>query len=971
MHTIENKKDRVLHHTGEWIFSDLAFHRWLRSGGSSVLWLHGDPGKGKTMLAIALVEELSKKLNANHSLAFFFCDNKDDRRRSAQNILRGVLYQIFTSRPELLVYFRTEYERQKEHLLRSPNTLFALWRILQNAVSFPHMERLYIVIDALDECDLESIDSLLSLLEPYVNSLDDKLQTTGSPPRYSPSEIKFIITSRNESAIKERLNDGLHISLEDNYRHVSHAVRSFVDSKVQQLKKSKRYNDDLAADVKQTLLDKAEGTFLWAALACRELSKPSVRLAMTQSVLKKLPSGIMPLYDRIVDQILNIDDEDMAHSTKMILRCMAAARRPLSLRELVVVASLPADYSDEIEILQDLVDGLCASMVDVRDGVLYFVHLSARDYIVSSSLIISDGLSSCHQHVVRSCFEHIRDADELSPESSETAMASYDRLEYPILFWIDHAKLCAEFSSQYLLENNSFFEENSRAFTEWFSAFWRKSHAEWEKRPGQFGLLHLAAYSNLAHLIQSFFVKNATASVNRTDSEENTPLIWAAKMGSLEAVGVLLDRSADVSVRNKNGVTALFLAASYGHNQVVKCLAERGASVHITDKLGWTPLHRAADQGDIKVVSLLLEHNANVEAKDDGTWTPLYRAVSGGHMDVVEILMKRNANPEVHDREGMTLLQTAAWNGHGKVVTLLLKQGAKIEARDREGWASLHHASWNGHATVVHLLLQQGADVNAKNNEGNTSLYHATWNGHLDVVRLLLQGKANVNETCTDGETALQQAAWMGHNAVATMLIEAGADLNIRSRSGRTALHEAATNGQQAMVDLLLHAGADPTLMTEDGQTAFEAAKENSYYDVARCLESRGGVVDGVNAEERVEPDGMDERRTGLDVDPAIADLLNMNPSLCKMQDHGDACSSEPFKITATVDGEERFYFAKISTNGEMFKGKYISRLLCGFFCITEYQKFNTIHRRACLLDSALQCRSVDMSSEYRTWEVG
>ncbi|PGH18656.1 hypothetical protein AJ80_04403 [Polytolypa hystricis UAMH7299] len=287
--------------------------------------------------------------------------------------------------------------------------------------------------------------------------------------------------------------------------------------------------------------------------------------------------------------------------------------------------------------------------------------------------------------------------------------------------------------------------------------------------------------------------------------------------------------------------------------------------------------------------------------------------------------MDLNANIEVRDREGMTLLQTAAWNGHEKVVILLPKRGAQVEARDREGWTSLHHASWNGHATVVQMLLQKGADVNAKNNESNTPLYHATWNGHLEVVKLLLQGNADVNERCTDGETTLQQAAWRGHIEVATVLIEAGADLNIRSRSGRTALHDAATNGQQDMVDLLLRAGADSSLMTEDGQTAFEAAKENSYYDVARYLESQGGVVQSEGTQEEGEPDGMNERRTGLGVDPAITALLNLDSSLCTMQGHGDACSSEPFKITAMVDGEKRFYFTKICKIGEMFEGEYAS----------------------------------------------
>lgn len=191
-----------------------------------------------------------------------------------------------------------------------------------------------------------------------------------------------------------------------------------------------------------------------------------------------------------------------------------------------------------------------------------------------------------------------------------------------------------------------------------------------------------------------------------------------------------------------------------------------------------------------------------------------------------------------------------------------------------------------------------------------------------------------MNETCTDGETVLQQAAWGGHSTVATALIEAGADLNIRSKSGRAALHDAATNGQQAMVDLLLQAGADLFLTTEDGQTAFESAKENPYYDVARYLENHRDVVDGDGVEERTQPDGMDAPATGLDVDPPIAEVLQLDSSLCRMQDHGDTCSSEPCRITAVVEGKENFYFAKTGPDSEMFKGKCVLRPFSIFWSV-------------------------------------
>ncbi|PGH16171.1 hypothetical protein AJ79_01938 [Helicocarpus griseus UAMH5409] len=43
------------------------------------------------------------------------------------------------------------------------------------------------------------------------------------------------------------------------------------------------------------------------------------------------------------------------------------------------------------------------------------------------------------------------------------------------------------------------------------------------------------------------------------------------------------------------------------------------------------------------------------------------------------------------------------------------------------------------------------------------------------------------------------------------------------------------------------------------------------------------------------------------------------------MQEHGEPSSSKPYKITATVDAKKKYYFAKISTDGQMFEGKHAS----------------------------------------------
>src|SRR5271163_2812495 len=59
---IEESKDRLLRGSCEWILHDPDFVRWSESSDSRLLWINGDPGKGKTMMMIALVAEISSRL---------------------------------------------------------------------------------------------------------------------------------------------------------------------------------------------------------------------------------------------------------------------------------------------------------------------------------------------------------------------------------------------------------------------------------------------------------------------------------------------------------------------------------------------------------------------------------------------------------------------------------------------------------------------------------------------------------------------------------------------------------------------------------------------------------------------------------------------------------------------------------------------------------------------------------------------
>lgn len=703
---------------------------------------------------------------ARTAMAYFFCNNKDKRRQTALCILQRVIYQILCQRPDQVYHLRSEYERQREYLLSLPNSLQTLWRILQALFKYSGLCIVYVIIDGLDECESDSIELLLSMFQSY---LLPTLDATTDETRKDSCLIKLLITSRNEDAIRQVLSTHLEIGLEANTKHVDDAIQKFIDENVKQLQRVKNYNSSLTKFVEENLCEKSEGTFLWVALACRELSRPTIKSMNIKSVLQRLPSGLTPLYGRIIEQLLGLDDAELRTYAKAILRAMLVAYRPLEIQEVAIVANLPDDTYDDPEKIEEYVD-LCGSFVTIRQQTVNFVHSLAKDYILSLKAMASPSLGEEHKDLALNCLQYLSTkyrkssidllCDDITrfPELSRQKSRSRARAEYPVSFWLDHAWLASKDISAYIDVEGPLFQPSSEVRQDWLDQFWNMVHAQNEKRPTDFTGLHLAAYASLSWLVSLFLKDSQHAAVAATDSLGNNPLMWASRNGHLSVINLLLDENVDVSTKNHDGVTALYLAAENGHQNVVRIFLGQGALVNIQDKVGWTLLHRAAHHGHTQVISTLLEHHAHIEAQDSSRWTVLQRAVSSGQLSVTKLLLEYGADPDVQDREGLSLLGIATWNGHVDLTAMLLKEGAKIEFTDEQGWTPLQQAAWGGHAATTKLMLKNQANPNVQNSEGNTALYHATWNRHSEVVRLLLEGKADASIKCHNGETPLQQA---------------------------------------------------------------------------------------------------------------------------------------------------------------------------------------------------------------------
>jgi hypothetical protein len=66
---IEEDKGGLLGDVYKWVLTNDAFLQW-QDDHNRLLWIRGDPGKGKTMLLCGIVDELEK---GGGGLSYFFC----------------------------------------------------------------------------------------------------------------------------------------------------------------------------------------------------------------------------------------------------------------------------------------------------------------------------------------------------------------------------------------------------------------------------------------------------------------------------------------------------------------------------------------------------------------------------------------------------------------------------------------------------------------------------------------------------------------------------------------------------------------------------------------------------------------------------------------------------------------------------------------------------------------------------------
>ena len=198
-------------------------------------------GTGKSFLTSKVIDYFKEQLNAtssNQGFAYFYCKRDEQDRNTPAGILRCILRQLVT----------TPWAPERMH----PN-IQQLWKESKNCgldfldlstyqKNILHLLDFYptttLIIDALDECEAQSISTILDSLKTLVTQ--------------STNPVKIFVSSRPEVGILKYFKQWPNVVIKatDN----SDDIKTFVQKKLSYME-----NPELEEAILDKLIDKGDG----------------------------------------------------------------------------------------------------------------------------------------------------------------------------------------------------------------------------------------------------------------------------------------------------------------------------------------------------------------------------------------------------------------------------------------------------------------------------------------------------------------------------------------------------------------------------------------------------------------------------------------------------------------------------------------------------------------------------------------
>ena len=357
---LKNTRRNVIDDVFKWIADD-------SDKAKKVLWVYGLAGTGKSTLSttIALI------MRRRHRLGAFFFFSRDIPQRNSGTLIRTLAYQLaifdprFGAAISLVVanYFniaRMPLEFQFEKLF-SANAL--------KSVEWSGGPVL-LIIDALDECGSEADRKIL-------------MQVLSKGFSDLPSFIRIMVISRQESDIQHALASHSHLRpypLDIDSVTNKDDVSEFIRHRLEEIRIKDGYlGDHWPGDDKiRSLVDAADGLFIWASTACLYIDSFDPDERLSNLINKQPSSGPFTQLDILYKTGLSAgpwDDSSFSSCCRRMLGVILCARVPLS--HSVIDALLEFRRSRKI------VSYMRCVIDSTEKGEICILHSSLYDYLVS------------------------------------------------------------------------------------------------------------------------------------------------------------------------------------------------------------------------------------------------------------------------------------------------------------------------------------------------------------------------------------------------------------------------------------------------------------------------------------------------------------------------------------------------------------------------------------------------------------
>ncbi|KGO48571.1 hypothetical protein PEXP_073010 [Penicillium expansum] len=858
----------LVHGSCKWLFDRDEFIGWKSAGmihdRYPMLWVMGKAGAGKTHLAARAIEELKSV----RPLAYFYCDAKDESRRSVLGILSNWNWQLLQQDPSLLddvILIKKKRELASQAVLE--DILVTIVQKVSDAV---------LVIDGFDECEAQEqvkLYSVLARLSKNARILVFRRNVFNLPSR-------LLVPA--QCVISYEISEGDNIA----------DINQYIKERVTHLEIDA---DDIREDIKAALRSGAKGMFLWVALMVEELRKPLFSDSDYLKTLRYLPEDLNLLYIRILRGLPSRPQE--SRISKGLLQLITCAQRPLSLHEIsaAMMASLAGDKLEPSitseEGLRTIISHYCGPLVMIHKGLqscptATLVHSSLKEFLLESQaedIPVPLRIDAEHSHMALAqiCLTYLsydnievapfvpldeRIADSYGSISLDNRMTRsrsgmranmdgrfaafirrYSLLEYSSLHWCFHLKRSLRTSETYEILLRLCQSKNKTI--RWLQV----AHYLWRRHS-------LSKVNSGVGILESLESLEEIAAVKETLLAGETGFSsWLRCFHRYDQNKL----NSNLTKRHKfffNEFTNDFLpeihvAALFDFPEWVEEYLLDGVDVDQKSHMKQTPLILASAGDSFNSMRILLRHGADINATDffDKTaldwiaqvedWSTLYRVpYTAG-----QILL--NAGARISRDSSSNILARVCCNSSTKdpflipFVSSLLANGADavIENYYRE-LPAIHWAAISGNAALVKLLLEHGSrpDLIPWGSRGKeTPLLHICSMPYvvLEVVEVLLGAGASVSARRSDGRSALHLAS--NHPLqLAYMLLQAGADVNARSMDGCTPLNDADIAENVEVVELLLKHKVMLDAENNDSLTPLALANTNRGFGAAQMLQA-------------------------------------------------------------------------------------------------------------------------------------